>query len=77
MLADRLNLASTLKQDNNSGAYTYQGGIIFRFPVAGMVPFVHGLAGAAQVRGPGQPALYLAAWPCMGPGADGWRRSGL
>ena len=31
---------------------TGQAGIIFRFPVEGMVPFVHGLAGAARFEGP-------------------------
>jgi outer membrane protein OmpA-like peptidoglycan-associated protein len=39
----------------NDGGYTAQGGIIFRFPVQGMVPFVHGLAGAATWQGPDNP----------------------
>jgi outer membrane protein OmpA-like peptidoglycan-associated protein len=36
----------------NDGISTAQGGIIFRYPAAGMTPFVHGLAGAARVGGP-------------------------
>src|SRR5271154_981099 len=39
-------------QSKNDGGFTVQGGIIFRFPVAGMVPFVHGLAGIADWEGP-------------------------
>jgi len=42
-------------QDKNDGGYTVQGGIIFRFPVAGMVPFVHGLAGITDWEGPDNP----------------------
>ena len=36
----------------NDGAQTAQAGIIFRFPVQGMVPFVHGLAGGVRLGGP-------------------------
>ena len=38
----------------NDGFQTIQGGIIFRFPVEseGIVPFVHGLAGASYFGGP-------------------------
>jgi len=39
-------------QDKNDGGYTVQGGIIFRFPVSGMTPFIHGLGGAAYWQGP-------------------------
>ena len=42
-------------QDKNDGGYTVQGGIIFRFPVGGMTPFVHGLAGGATWEGPDNP----------------------
>jgi hypothetical protein len=42
-------------QSQNDGGYTVQGGIIFRFPVSGMVPFVHGLAGIADWEGPDNP----------------------
>jgi outer membrane protein OmpA-like peptidoglycan-associated protein len=42
-------------QDKNDGGYTGQAGIIFRFPVQGMVPFVHGLAGATHWQGPDNP----------------------
>jgi hypothetical protein len=42
-------------QDKNDGGYTFQGGIIFRYPVSGMTPFVHGLAGAAKWQGPDNP----------------------
>ena len=42
-------------QSKNDGGYTVQGGIIFRFPVSGMVPFVHGLAGIAGWEGPDNP----------------------
>jgi len=42
-------------QSNNDGGYTAQGGIIFRFPVAGMTPFVHGLAGGVKWEGPDNP----------------------
>jgi len=42
-------------QDKNDGGYTYQGGIIFRFPLQGMTPFVHGLAGATKWEGPDNP----------------------
>jgi len=54
-------------QSNNFGAYTYQGGIIFRFPVAGMVPFVHGLAGAARTEGPDSPPFTSPLGPAIGP----------
>jgi hypothetical protein len=37
---------------NNDQALTIQGGIIFRYPVQGMVPFVHALAGTVQLGGP-------------------------
>jgi outer membrane protein OmpA-like peptidoglycan-associated protein len=42
-------------QDKNDGGSTYQAGIIFRFPVSGMTPFVHGLAGATKWQGPDNP----------------------
>ncbi len=37
---------------NDDGFQTISGGIIFRFPVDYMTPFVHGLVGAALVNGP-------------------------
>jgi outer membrane protein OmpA-like peptidoglycan-associated protein len=36
----------------NDGISTIQGGIIGRYPMSGMTPFVHALAGAARVGGP-------------------------
>jgi hypothetical protein len=36
----------------NDGAQTAQAGIIFRFPLQGMTPFVHGLAGGVRLGGP-------------------------
>ena len=36
----------------NDGAQTAQAGIIFRYPVEGMTPFVHGLAGGVRLGGP-------------------------
>src|SRR5271156_2937054 len=42
-------------QSENDGGYTTQAGIIFRFPVQGMVPFVHGLVGAVDWQGPDNP----------------------
>ncbi|HTD56220.1 MAG TPA: hypothetical protein VK670_12610 [Silvibacterium sp.] len=42
-------------QSKNDGGYTVQGGIIFRFPVSGMTPFVHGLAGITDWEGPDNP----------------------
>ena len=36
----------------NDGAYTTSAGIIFRYPVEGMTPFVHGLAGGVRLGGP-------------------------
>jgi len=44
---------------NNDQAYTAQGGIIFRYPTQGMVPFVHALAGAVNLGGPNnEPFAY-------------------
>lgn len=44
---------------NDDGFYTVGGGIIFRFPVGNITPFVHGLVDAAQVNGPYfQPAKW-------------------
>lgn len=53
-------------QSENDGGYTWQGGIIFRFPVAGMTPFVHGLAGAAKWQGPDNPP-YTTLRSTVGP----------
>ncbi|HEX3662765.1 MAG TPA: hypothetical protein VHU89_15115 [Acidobacteriaceae bacterium] len=36
----------------NDGISDGQAGIVFRYPVQGMTPFVHGLAGGARVGGP-------------------------
>ncbi len=44
---------------NDDGFYTVGGGIIFRFPMGNITPFVHGLVDAAQVNGPYfQPAKW-------------------
>jgi len=44
---------------NNDGATTAQGGIIFRYPTEGMVPFVHALAGGVRLGGPNdEPYAY-------------------
>jgi len=37
---------------SNSGFVTLSGGLIFRYPVSGITPFVHGLVGTADVGGP-------------------------
>lgn len=41
----------------NDGFTTPQAGIIFRYPVTGMTPFVHALAGASRVGGPNEEPL--------------------
>ena len=48
---------------NNDGFYTYQGGLIGRYPGdSGITPFVHALGGTAQVGGPyHQPYTYGVA----------------
>jgi hypothetical protein len=44
---------------NDDGFMTIGGGILFRFPVGNITPFIHGLADAAQVNGPyHQPATW-------------------
>ena len=53
-------------QDKNDGGYTYQGGIIFRFPVSGMTPFIHGLGGATHWEGPDNPP-YTTLHSAWGP----------
>ena len=63
-------------QDKNDGGYTGQAGIIFRFPVSGMTPFVHGLAGATKWQGPDNPPYHHSPFH-VGARADGWWRSGL
>lgn len=40
---------------SNNGITTFQGGLIFRFPTEGITPFVHGLAGGAEIGGPNNP----------------------
>ncbi|HYK36046.1 hypothetical protein [Alloacidobacterium sp.] len=50
---------------NNDQFYTYQGGPIFRYPTSeGITPFVHALAGAANVGGPNaEPiAVHHTVW---------------
>ena len=43
----------------NDGIQTIQGGLIGRYPMSGMTPFVHGLIGAARVGGPNaEPYTY-------------------
>ena len=37
---------------NNDGFMTYSGGLVARFPMENITPFVHGLVGAAYVGGP-------------------------
>ncbi len=54
-------------QSKNDGGYTVQGGIIFRFPVSGMVPFVHGLAGITHWEGPDNPPYTSPLGPATGP----------
>jgi hypothetical protein len=48
----------------NDQAYTVQGGIIFRYPTNGMVPFVHALAGAVRLGGPNSEpnAYHINQW---------------
>ncbi|MBT9330678.1 OmpA family protein [Paracidobacterium acidisoli] len=47
---------------NNDGAYTMQGGLIFRYPTQGMVPFVHALAGAVRLAGPNDEPFAAHSW---------------
>jgi outer membrane protein OmpA-like peptidoglycan-associated protein len=54
-------------QSKNDGGYTTQAGIIFRFPVQGMVPFVHGLVGATHWEGPDNPPYTSPLGPNWGP----------
>jgi hypothetical protein len=49
---------------NNDGFYTYQGGLIARYPgeLTGITPFIHALGGTAKVGGPyKQPYTYGVA----------------
>jgi len=46
----------------NDGAYTIQGGPIFRYPTNGMVPFVHALAGAVKLAGPNAEPFAAHNW---------------
>ncbi len=49
----------------NDGISTIQAGIIGRYPVSGMTPFVHALAGAARVGGPNanpHPPVHPYTW---------------
>jgi hypothetical protein len=39
-------------EGNDDGFYTFAGGVIFRFPMENITPFVHGLVGGAQIEGP-------------------------
>jgi hypothetical protein len=39
-------------EGNDDGFVTVGGGMIFRFPVGNITPFVHALAGAADINGP-------------------------
>ena len=51
----------------NDGMGSLQGGIIFRYPTGSVTPFVHALAGAADVGGPN---YHL--FPGYRPGDDVW-----
>ncbi len=44
-------------EGNDDGFLTVSGGIIFRFPMENITPFVHGLVGGSQIEGP----FYQAA----------------
>ncbi|MGC8548611.1 MAG: OmpA family protein [Acidobacteriaceae bacterium] len=49
----------------NDGISTIQAGIIGRYPMSGMTPFVHALAGAARVGGPNanpHPPVHPYTW---------------
>jgi len=56
--------------NSNDSFRTALGGVVFRYPMGDITPFVHGLAGGVKVGGPnypGQPAC--TANPCQ-PGTD-------
>ncbi len=43
----------------NDGSQDFGLGLIFRYPMAGMTPFVHALAGGVRLGGPNVPAEYV------------------
>jgi len=47
----------------NDGISDASGGLIFRYPLEGMTPFAHALAGAARIGGPNAPGDVLYAHP--------------
>ena len=55
---------------NNDGFSTFAGGILFRFPLESITPFVHGLVGGAVVNGPDQEPNKLGPGLTLGGGMD-------
>ena len=55
---------------NSNNFYTYSGGIISRFPMGDITPFVHALVGAADVSGPDHEPLKLGTALTAGGGMD-------
>jgi hypothetical protein len=54
----------------NDSFQTAEGGVIFRYPMGDITPFVHGLAGGARVGGPNDPGQPPCTTnPCQ-PGTD-------
>jgi hypothetical protein len=43
----------------NDGVQSLEGGMIYRFPHANLVPYVHGLVGVTRMGGPNVPSLSL------------------
>ncbi len=55
---------------NSNNFYTYSGGLISRFPMDNITPFVHALVGAADVSGPDHEPLKLGPALTIGGGMD-------
>ncbi len=55
---------------NSNNFYTYSGGIISRFPMGDITPFVHALVGAADISGPDHEPLKLGPALTVGGGMD-------
>ncbi len=55
---------------NDDGFYTFAGGVIFRFPMENITPFIHGLVGGAQIEGPDFNAAMWGPDLTIGGGLD-------
>jgi outer membrane protein OmpA-like peptidoglycan-associated protein len=58
---------ATHPDGNNDGASDVGLGMIFRYPVSGITPFAHALAGAVRLGGPNDPANGIAHAYTWGP----------